>query len=148
MNGETVGKCETGTERKAGCLLVMVGISSGDSEETVRRMAEKTAAMRIFEDGAGRLNLSVRDVGGSILAISNFTLCASCRRGTRPDFTGAEKPERAKCLYESYAALLNEAGIRTEKGIFGADMEINCILDGPVTIVLDSEKDLPALHHS
>ena len=148
VNGEIVGKCEGDAEGKAGCLLVMVGISAGDREETVQRMAEKTAAMRIFEDDSGKLNLSVRDIGGSILAISNFTLCASCRRGTRPDFTGAEKPERAMALYDRYVALLQDAGVSTEKGIFGADMSIDCLLDGPVTIVLDSEKDLPVLPRS
>lgn len=144
VDGSTVGSC-SGGDLMAGVLLVLAGIKAGDTPETVRKMAEKTAAMRIFEDENGKLGLSVRDIGGSVLAVPNFTLCSSCRRGTRPDFTMAEKPERARELFDRYVGSLRETGITVETGVFGADMAVSCRLDGPVTIVLDSEKDLPAL---
>ena len=104
-------------------------------------MADKIAKMRIFEDEQGKMNLSVTDIGGTALVVSNFTLCASVRKGNRPDFFGAEKPDAANAMYEDFSKRLRENGIHTENGVFGADMTITAALNGPVTIILDSEKD-------
>lgn len=128
-----------GTEKG---LLVMCGVKRGDTEEICDKMAEKLVKMRIFEDESGKLNLSCADAGASVLVISNFTLCASCRRGTRPDFFSAEGPERANELYERFIAKVNELGIHAESGVFGADMRIRTSLNGPVTVILDSERDI------
>lgn len=134
-DGEPAGKAENG-------LFILLGVKAGDTSDICRKMADKIARMRIFEDENGKMNLSVTDVGGSALVVSNFTLCASCRKGNRPDFFGAEKPEAANALYEEFSARMRENGIHTENGVFGADMTINASLTGPVTIILDSEKDL------
>ena len=123
-------------------LFILLGVKSGDTEDICLRMADKIAKMRIFEDGAGKMNLSVTDIGGEILLVSNFTLCAACRKGNRPDFFEAEKPDAANALYERFAERMRENGIHTETGVFGADMNISAALEGPVTIILDSEKDL------
>lgn len=135
VGGDTVGSSGEG-------LLVMLGVREGDTEEICDRMADKLEKLRIFENESGKLSLSVSDVAGSVLVISNFTLCASCRHGNRPDFTSAERPQRANELYLRFAERLRLAGLHTETGVFGADMKINAQLDGPVTIVLDSEKDI------
>jgi len=134
-DGEPAGKVEKG-------LLVLLGVKAGDTEEICLRMADKLTKMRIFEDENGKTNLSVGEVGGRVLLVSNFTLCASCRKGNRPDFFGAEKPHAANALYERFAERLRDNGLPTEMGVFGADMKIKTELDGPVTIILDSEKDL------
>ncbi len=123
-------------------LLVLCGVKQGDNEDICDKMAEKLVKMRVFEDENGKMNLSCADVGASVLVVSNFTLCASCRRGTRPDFFSAEKPERANELYERFVSKVSELGIHTESGVFGADMRISAQLNGPVTIILDSEKDI------
>lgn len=135
VDGKTVGRCGNG-------LFILVCAVKGDTEDIAVRMAEKVLKMRIFEDDAGKLNLSVGDIGGSALIVSNFTLCGSCRRGTRPDFFSAERPPLANELYERFVSAVREGGINTETGCFGEDMKIDCALDGPVTIVLDSERDL------
>ncbi len=135
VDGETVGKCEKG-------LLVFVCAVKGDNAETAEKTAQKVLKMRIFEDENGKMNLSSLDIGAELLAISNFTLAASCRRGTRPDFFAAEKPPLARELYEIFVSTLKAGGLHTETGVFGADMLINTELDGPVTITVDSEKDL------
>ncbi len=134
-DGEPSGKCEGSAP-----LLVFVGVLAGDSESECEKCADKISKMRIFEDENGRMNFSVLDNNGQVLAVSNFTLCASCRRGNRPDFTAAEKPERANELYEYFVKALRERGVHTETGVFGADMQICCQLDGPVTIVLDTDE--------
>lgn len=141
VDGDTVGQCGEKAGERCASLLVFAGIKAGDTEETVERMAEKILKMRIFEDENGKMNLSVKDIGGDILSVSNFTLCASCRRGTRPDFTAAEKPDRAKELYGFFLGALRK-DVKVSDGVFGADMNINTVLSGPVTIILDSEKDL------
>lgn len=123
-------------------LLVLLGVLSGDSEELCDRMAAKIAKMRIFEDDGGKMNLSVKDIGGSVLLVSNFTLCGGCRHGNRPEFTSAERPERAELLYKHFFDRLTAEGIHTETGVFGADMQISASLNGPVTIILDSNRDL------
>ena len=135
VSDKVVGKSEKG-------ILVLVCAVKGDTPEIAVRMAEKVTKMRIFEDGDGKMNLSVTDVQGQALVVSNFTLCASCRRGTRPDFFSAERPPLARELYEAFAKAIRNGGIHTETGEFGEEMEISTELDGPVTIILDSEKDL------
>ncbi len=134
VEGKTVGAIENG-------LLLLLGVKEGDGEREVEKMSEKILKMRIFEDENGKMNFSVSDIRGEILVISNFTLCASCRRGTRPDFFGAAKPDVANCLYEYFLKKISESGLKTACGEFGADMKIDASLDGPVTIILDSEKD-------
>lgn len=134
-DGVPAGKSENG-------LFILLGVKAGDDSDVCRRMADKIAKMRIFEDENGKMNLSVTDIGGTALVVSNFTLCASCRKGNRPDFFGAEKPEAANALYEEFSNRMRENGIHTENGVFGADMTVTAALNGPVTIILDSEKDL------
>jgi D-tyrosyl-tRNA(Tyr) deacylase len=135
VEGKTVGKCDNG-------LLILICAVKGDTEEIATKMAAKILKMRIFEDQNGKMNLSPVDVGATALAVSNFTLAASCRRGTRPDFFAAEGPVLANELYEKTVDALRQGGLITETGVFGADMQITPVLDGPVTIILDSEKDL------
>ncbi len=134
VDGITVGEIKRG-------FLVLLGVASQDSEEDCVLLARKIAGMRVFEDEGGKMNRSLADVDGRILAVSNFTLLADCRKGNRPDFFGAEKPERAKALYEYFMKQLDEmTGRITEKGIFGADMHLTILNDGPVTIILDSSE--------
>ncbi|HSP56183.1 MAG TPA: D-aminoacyl-tRNA deacylase [Dehalococcoidia bacterium] len=121
-------------------LLLLVGAAEGDDEAEARRMALKCAEMRIFPDDEGKFNLSVTDVGGGALVVSQFTLLASVRRGRRPSFTGAARPEVAEPVVEAFAAAMREAGAPTQTGRFGAKMEVSLVNDGPVTIVLDSEE--------
>lgn len=134
VDGKTVGAINNG-------LLLLLGVKEGDSEREVEKTSEKILKMRIFEDENEKMNFSVSDIHGEILVISNFTLCASCRRGNRPDFFGAAKPDEAKRLYEYFIKKTAESGLKVEHGEFGADMKIDASLDGPVTIILDSEKD-------
>ncbi|MBR3423455.1 MAG: D-tyrosyl-tRNA(Tyr) deacylase [Clostridia bacterium] len=131
VDGVIRGSCGRG-------FLALVGVEKGDCEEDARVLSDKIAALRVFEDDNGKMNLSVRDVGGSILSVSNFTLSASCRRGNRPDFTAAAPPDEAEKLYDLFSKMLSEL-VPTEKGVFGADMKIDMIADGPVTVPLDSE---------
>ena len=118
-------------------LAVYLGIAPEDTLENAAAMVKKIAAMRIFEDEQGKMNLSVRDVGGEVLLISQFTLYGDCRKGNRPSFTGAARPEHAQPLYEQTAQLLREQGVRVSTGVFGADMKIQQYNDGPVTIVYE-----------
>lgn len=120
-------------------LLLLVGIDQIDTAAETRLLAEKTAHMRIFSDADGRFNLSLIDVGGAALVVSQFTLLADTRRGRRPGFSDAAKPEVAAPLVDAYAAVLRELGVRVEIGMFGAHMDVALINDGPVTIWLDSE---------
>lgn len=120
-------------------LMVLVGIADGDTEEDVRWLAAKTAAMRIFPDDNGVMNRSVLDTGGDILAVSQFTLNASTRKGNRPSYIRAAGHDLAIPLYELYCKLTSEAiGKNVATGVFGADMQIELINDGPVTIIIDS----------
>jgi len=133
VEGETVGEIGPG-------LLIFLGVGEGDTEETCLEMAEKASKLRIFEDEAEKMNLDVTSVTGSVLVISQFTLYADTRRGNRPSFTGATKPEIAKKLYEKFVqnmrALIGET--RVSEGVFGAMMDVELINDGPVTIWIDS----------
>jgi D-tyrosyl-tRNA(Tyr) deacylase len=121
-------------------LLVYLGVAQGDSEADARFLAEKIAALRIFEDTEGKMNLSVQDTGGAVLAISQFTLLADARKGRRPSYSSAAAPETAKALYEYFINALREQGLVCEAGIFQAHMEVSYTNDGPVTILLDSTK--------
>ena len=121
-------------------LLIMVGVSSGDTERDCDVLADKIDGLRIFSDEAGRMNLSVNDVGGSILIVSQFTLEADVRRGKRPSFSSAARPENAVVLYRRFCARLRSSSPVCE-GVFGADMQVALVNDGPVTIIIDS-KDL------
>ena len=131
--GDVVGRIDHG-------LLVLVGIAPTDTTEDGAWLSTKIAAMRIFPDEAGQMNRSVRDIGGGILAISQFTLFASTRKGSRPSFNDAGKPDLARPLYEKFLEQLTEAlGKPVAQGEFGADMKVSLVNDGPVTIVIDSK---------
>ena len=118
-------------------LAVYVGVGVDDKEAEADRLAEKLVKLRIFEDENGKMNLSVKDVGGEILSISQFTLYADVSHGNRPGFSGAERPERANELYEYFSKKVAEQGVTVKKGVFGADMQILQHNDGPVTIIYD-----------
>ena len=121
-------------------LLVLLGVGESDSENDADYLAEKTVGLRCFADEDSKFNLGVRDVGGSVLAVSQFTLFGDCRKGKRPSFTGAARPELAVPLYERYVARVREAGVEVQTGEFGAHMDVHLINDGPVTLMLDSKK--------
>jgi D-tyrosyl-tRNA(Tyr) deacylase len=122
-------------------LLVFVGVAKGDAEGDVSYMVSKIPDLRIFEDASGKFNLSLKEIGGEILVVSQFTLYGDCRKGRRPSFTEAEEPVAAKNLYERFISRLKEQGIPVKTGEFQANMEVHLINDGPVTLFLDSKKD-------
>lgn len=121
-------------------FMVLCGVEEGDTADDVRYCVEKTANLRIFEDDAGKMNHSILDVGGEILAISQFTLAGDARHGRRPSFAKAARPETAVALYQAYCDGLRANGIHVETGIFQADMKVSLINDGPVTLLLDSRR--------
>lgn len=136
LNGtvrETAGRIDTG-------FVVLLGIGSGDTAEDARYIADKTANLRIFEDEGGKLNLSLKDTGGAVLLVSQFTLYADARSGRRPSFSAAAHPEKAEALYQETAALLRAQGIAVQTGRFRTHMQIDLCNDGPVTVLLDSKK--------
>ena len=123
-------------------FLVLLGVEQGDDEKEVEVLADKISGLRVFTDQNDKMNLSLADIGGGVLVISNFTLCADCSHGRRPSFIAAARPETAEPLYEFFCQRLINNGVKTvEKGIFGADMQVSLINDGPVTIDINS-KDL------
>ena len=130
VEGAIVGRCGPG-------LMILVCAMQGDGADQPARLAAKVAKMRIFRDDQGKMNLSVRDIGGSALVISQFTLAADLR-GNRPGFSTAAAPEEGKRLYEAFAAALAAEGVPVETGIFGAEMAVELIIDGPVTIWIDT----------
>jgi D-tyrosyl-tRNA(Tyr) deacylase len=132
IDGEVAGSIGRG-------LLVLLGVGQGDSEKQAHWLADKIAGLRIFEDDAGKMNLSVEDVGGSALVVSQFTLYGDCRKGRRPSFTGAAPPEEADRLYQAFVARLRERGLPVETGVFQAMMQVHLVNDGPVTVVVESE---------
>jgi len=132
VGGETVGSIGNG-------LMVLVGVAAADTAEVAAAMARKTVELRIFRDDAGMTNLSLLDVGGELLAISQFTLLADTSRGRRPSFIKAAPPALGNALYERYAAAVEEKGVKVGRGVFGAEMEVELVNDGPMTIWLDSE---------
>ncbi len=133
VNGETAGAIGPG-------LMVLIGISVDDTEADLKYMAEKVPNLRIFDDENGVMNRSVLDAGGSILAVSQFTLYGDTRGGRRPSYIRAAKPDKADALYEQLIARWREKGIHVETGIFRTEMKVSLVNDGPVTILLDSEK--------
>lgn len=133
MAGEIVGEIGLG-------LLVLLGIGEGDCESDADYLAEKIAGLRIFEDAEGKMNRSVAESGGAVLAVSQFTLYGDVRRGKRPSFDAAARPERARSLYEHFMSKIREAGLRCETGRFQEMMQVELVNEGPVTILLDSQK--------
>ena len=129
--GETVGEIEKG-------FMLLVGVTHEDTEQDVNWLADKIAGLRVFEDDADKMNLSVQDIGGQILSVSQFTLYADCRKGKRPSFVQAARPEQAELLYEQFNERLRSYGIKVETGKFGAMMDVEFTNWGPVTIILDS----------
>lgn len=118
-------------------LVVFLGVKTGDLRAAAEQISGKISRLRIFEDENGKMNLSVKDVGGEVLLVSQFTLYGDCSHGNRPSFTLAARPEQAEPLYEYCAQLLREQGITVKQGVFGADMKIQQLNDGPVTIVYE-----------
>jgi len=133
VDGQTVGEIYQG-------LMVLLGVAQGDTSMDAIYLAEKTSGLRIFEDEQGKMNRSVEDISGSVLVVSQFTLLGDCRKGRRPGFTDAARPELADNLYEEYVASLRQRGINVATGVFRADMKVGLVNDGPVTMLLDSRK--------
>ncbi len=131
VDGETVGRTSRG-------FLALVGVCHGDDPAAAGKLAAKTARLRVFADDAGLMNLALGDVGGAVLAVSQFTLYADTRRGNRPGFSDAARPEVAEAVYEAYVAALRAEGVPVETGVFGAHMRVELVNDGPVTILLET----------
>lgn len=132
VNGEIVGHIEQG-------LMLLVGVTHEDTEQDAKFLAEKIAGLRIFEDEEGKMNLSVLETGGQILSISQFTLYGDCRKGRRPNFMAAAKPDLAEPLYEKFNMFLREQGLVVETGKFGAMMDVSFTNWGPVTLIVESK---------
>ncbi len=135
VEGETVGEINKG-------YLLFVGVTAEDNKEIADKMIEKVSRLRIFEDENGKTNLSIDQVNGEILVISQFTLCADCKKGNRPSFINAGGPQMAEEIYEHIISRCRELFKNTQKGIFGADMKVSLVNDGPFTLVLDSKEIL------
>jgi D-aminoacyl-tRNA deacylase len=131
VEGVVVGQIGAG-------LMLLVGVGQEDGEQDLVWMADKLAGLRIFEDNDGKMNLSVEDVGGAILSISQFTLYGDCRKGKRPNFMAAARPDIAQSIYDQFNERLRERGLSVETGRFGAMMDVALVNDGPVTLILDS----------
>ena len=134
VEGEITGQIDVG-------LLVLLGVGRGDAEADATYLAQKILGLRVFEDAQEKMNRGVQDVGGSILAVSQFTLYGDVRRGKRPSFDGAAPPEKARQLYEFFVEQIRAAGLRCETGRFQAAMTVGLVNEGPVTILLDSRKE-------
>ena len=133
VEGETIGSIGAG-------LVVLLGVAEGDTEDDAAYMAEKIVNLRIFEDDAGKMNRSLLENGGAVLAVSQFTLLGDCRKGRRPSFIEAARPEEGRRLYEAFCEAARALGIRVETGRFQAMMQVALVNDGPVTILVDSRK--------
>ncbi|MDQ0877975.1 D-tyrosyl-tRNA(Tyr) deacylase [Paenibacillus sp. V4I3] len=132
VNDVTIGRIEHG-------LMLLVGITHDDTEQDAKYLADKVAGLRIFEDETGKMNLSVLETGGQILSVSQFTLYGDCRKGKRPNFMSAARPELAEPLYDKFNELLRSRGIHVETGAFGEMMDVSLTNWGPVTLVIDSK---------
>ncbi len=131
VEGEVIGEVGRG-------LLVLLGVSEEDTEDEVQFLAQKVSTLRVFNDDAGKMNLNLSDVGGAALVVSQFTLYGDARRGNRPSYIKAARPEQADALYQRFAQVLSEKGIETATGEFGANMKVSLLNDGPVTLWLDT----------
>jgi len=134
VDGHVTGAIQSG-------LMVLLGVEADDDMSDAAYMADKIAGLRIFEDSEGKMNLSVKEVGGNILAVSQFTLLGDARKGKRPSFIRAARPEMANDLYQTFIDFIRENGILVEEGVFQAEMLVRIYNDGPVTILLDSKKN-------
>ena len=132
VDGEITGSINKG-------FVILVGVTHDDTEKDAAFLAEKAANLRVFEDESGKMNLSLLEVGGEILSVSQFTLYGDCRKGRRPNFMDAAKPDHAETVYEAFNTYLAEKGIRVDKGVFGAMMAVQLTNDGPVTLIIDSK---------
>ena len=139
IDGERVGQIGKG-------FLILLGVGPEDTEKECRALAEKCLALRIFEDENGKMNLGLESVGGQVLVVSQFTLYGSCRKGRRPSFTGAAGPELGNELYEKFLDICRELGYEPQHGRFGADMKVESVNDGPVTLILDTDELLDRRH--
>lgn len=135
VDGEAIGRIGQG-------LMLLVGVTHDDTERDARYLADKIAGLRIFEDNQGKMNLSVQDVGGAVLSVSQFTLYGDCRKGKRPNFMAAARPEHAEGLYDLFNGYLRESGLQVETGRFGAMMDVSLTNWGPVTLVVDSRQSI------
>lgn len=133
VDSKVVGQISNG-------LLVLLGAGENDTHKDVEYVADKIANLRVFEDENEKMNLSVTDVNGSVLAVSQFTLYGDCRKGRRPSFARAMKPDTAKTLFELYVELTQQRGLAVETGVFQANMQVDLVNDGPVTLLIDSSK--------
>ena len=133
IDGETVGKIGKG-------FLILLGVGPADTEKECRYLAEKALGLRIFEDENGKMNLGLDSIGGEVLVVSQFTLYGYCRKGRRPSFTDAAGPELGNAMYEKFLSICEELGYPPQHGRFGADMKVESINDGPVTLILDTDQ--------
>ena len=133
IGGEVVGKIGQG-------FLILLGVGPNDNEQTCRYLAEKALGLRVFEDENGKMNLGLDQVGGEVLVVSQFTLYGNCRKGRRPSFTEAAPPDLGNELYEKFLSICQELGYPPQHGQFGADMQVESINDGPVTLILDTDQ--------
>lgn len=133
VDKQTVGRIDKGV-----CLLI--GVEKGDTEEEALYLAQKITELRIFPDKEGKMNLSLLDIPGEVLAVSQFTLAASLKKGRRPSFDSAEDPEKAESLFLFFVDMIREKGVKVETGIFGALMDVHLVNDGPVTFILEKKK--------
>ncbi len=134
VDGNVTGEIEKG-------FLILLGVEKEDTKKEAEKLSAKISGLRVFSDENDKMNLSLLDIGGSVLVVSQFTLCANCRHGRRPDFFAAARPETAEPLYEYFCTQMKNNGVgRVEKGIFGADMKVSLLNDGPVTIILDTKE--------
>jgi len=133
VDGKVVGQIGRG-------ILVLVGVEPDDTDEDARQLADRTISLRIFDDPEGKINLSLEDIGGSLLVVSQFTLLGDCRKGRRPSFIGAAPPELAEKLYNTFIGAAGSRGIPVATGRFRATMDVKLVNDGPVTLLLDSRK--------
>ena len=140
IDGQVVGSIGRG-------FLILLGVGPEDTEKHCRYLAEKALSLRVFEDENGKMNLGLEDVGGQVLVVSQFTLYGNCRKGRRPSFTGAAGPEKGNRLYEQFLADCAQLGYAPQHGVFGADMQVESVNDGPVTLILDTDQLMDTPRH-